>query len=512
MAEQHRAKRLLLGGRELLESLSSLSIIFDLANGLAEDKSLATATFAVHLAQELGMPPPQQWSVFLASLLRHLGCTAFASQESELAQDDIRLRSELLLTDNVYPTKVLKASYRASGLNAALRVAWSGRALKTQWMAEACDAARVLSQSLGLTPDIVTAIAEAFERTDGRGGPRGIGGDDISPVARVCAVAHESVLHFLAGGASQASDGLTAQMGKKLDAPLAQRARSLLPHFERSLSAYLSEKQPMLVSLAEVQAKPISLEELARAFGDFADLQSPFLRGHTRRVARQAAFIAKRMSFTEHEVFQLSIAALLHDLGQVAVPSAIWNVPRAHHFSERERMRMHVYFGERVLAGAAPLREVSAIVALHHERLDGSGYHRGLQEMAIGRAARVLAVADVSAALAEHRPHRPAVSPKTAAETLAHLARLRQLDPACVDAALSTGPVAPMTSTSLSERETDVVRLLAMGKTNKEIGRALQISPRTVQNHTLRIYQKLGVESRAGATLVAMQQGLLSGL
>ncbi len=494
-----------------MESLSSLSIIFDLANGLAEDKSLATATFAVHLAQESGIGPPQQWSVFLASLLRHLGCTAFASREGELTRDNIRLRSELLLADSGRPTKVLKAAYRAYGLSTALRVAWSGSELKSHWMTEACDAARVLSTSLGLAPDIVTAIAEVFERADGRGGPKGIGGDDISVVARICAVAHETMLHFLSGGTSQAIDGLANQAGKQLDGPLSDRARSLLPQLGGSLSSYIRVRHQILVDLAQSQAQSISIDALAQAFGDFADLQSNFLRGHSRRVSQQAVFLAKQMSFSVDEVFQLSIAGLLHDLGQVAVPSAIWNAPRALHLSELERMRMHVYFGERVLAGAVPLRGISSIVALHHERLDGSGYHRGLQEMGIGRAARVLAVADVSAALCERRPHRPALSVESAAQELRRLAQLRQLDPICVEAVQSSTPLAPPTSTSLSERETEVVRLLALGKSNKEIGRALHISPRTVQNHTLRIYQKLGVESRAGATLVAMKQGLLSG-
>ena len=156
------------------------------------------------------------------------------------------------------------------------------------------------------------------------------------------------------------------------------------------------------------------------------------------------------------------------------------------------------------------------IAGMHHERMDGSGYHRGLAAAAIPVEARVLAAADVFHALTEHRPHRPPVPPEQAAEVLEAMISAGTLDPEaaravceCAGVALRRGRTSGPWPAGLTDREVDVLRLLAAGNSKKEIAKALVIAPGTVHTHTVHIYEKLGISTRAGAALFATEHGLI---
>jgi HD-GYP domain-containing protein (c-di-GMP phosphodiesterase class II) len=219
------------------------------------------------------------------------------------------------------------------------------------------------------------------------------------------------------------------------------------------------------------------------------------------------------MGLPASERQELVWAAHLHDLGEVALPTALWTARRELRASERERIRLHPYLTERALAQAPALAGVARLAGAHHERLDGTGYHRGAPAHGLPRAARLLAAADTWSALVSPRPHRPALSSQAARTTLQQMVSSGQLDADCAEVVLVAAgerrqAVLPGAAT-LTAREVEVLRELAQGRTNKEIAVALGISARTVQNHTLHIYEKLGVSTRAGAALIAARAGLL---
>jgi HD-GYP domain-containing protein (c-di-GMP phosphodiesterase class II) len=499
-----------------IECLSALSVILDLANGLEEDKSLLTATFALALAQEAGCTAEEQAAAFFAALLRHLGCTAYASVESTLATDDISLRSRLNHVDPSRVGDVLSAVSHANprlvdrGLS-VLRLATQSRTLRNEWTSEACGAARVLSEQLRLGPRVSLALDEVYERWDGAGSPKGLGGEALSRVGRVAQVAHVAAVFWLAGGLELARDTLRARAGTLLDPRLTERALEQVHQLDED--DFLHTRLDAVSRLPEALALDTSIEAIAEAFGDFADLQTPFTRGHSRAVARVADAAAAHLGLPAAERQELKLAAHLHDIGQVAVATSVWTRPRSFRPTERERARSHVYFTERVLASAAPLARVAKIAGAHHERLDGTGYHRGLKQSALVRPARLLAVADAACGMQEARPHRAALSRDAAAKLLREQVKEGALDEDCVGAVLAAlgerRSAAAASAPALTARELDVLRLLATGKTNKEIAQQLAISGRTVQHHTIHIYEKLGVDTRAAAALLAVRHGLL---
>jgi HD-GYP domain-containing protein (c-di-GMP phosphodiesterase class II) len=245
--------------------------------------------------------------------------------------------------------------------------------------------------------------------------------------------------------------------------------------------------------------------------GSFADLISPYLAGHSTGVAELAATAARRCRVDDAGVAAVRRAALVHDLGRVAVDVRIWQTRAPLSADEWEHVRLHAYHSERVLARSEFLAAYARVAGAHHERLDGSGYHRAATGAELGLPARLLAAADAYHAMTEPRPHRDPLPPDRAAEVLGEEASAGRLDADAVTAVVeAAGQRAPRLErpAGLTEREAEVLRLLARGLQTKQVARALGISTKTADRHVQNAYRKIGVSSRAAATLFAMEHGL----
>jgi HD-GYP domain-containing protein (c-di-GMP phosphodiesterase class II) len=261
--------------------------------------------------------------------------------------------------------------------------------------------------------------------------------------------------------------------------------------------------------------RPREVQRVARAFADMADLKSSFTLGHSPEVAALARAAAPGIGLTQAEADDVELAGLLHDIGRVGVPSGIWEKRGRLGSADWERVRLHPYYAERVLGRSRRLVAIASIAGMHHERLDGSGYHRGSRAREVPIAARLLAAADCYQTKTQPRPHRGPLPAEAAAETLSEEARQGRLDPDAVAAvieaaggsALRAVRVAPA---GLTEREVEVLVLLARGCTNREISERLVISTRTAEHHVQHIYEKIGLSTRAGATMFALQNELLT--
>jgi HD-GYP domain-containing protein (c-di-GMP phosphodiesterase class II) len=256
-----------------------------------------------------------------------------------------------------------------------------------------------------------------------------------------------------------------------------------------------------------------AIDRALRAMGAFSDLVSPYLSGHSPGVADLAATAAELHGFADDEVKAIRRAGFVHDIGRTAVSSRVWNKPGSLTADEREQARLHPYHTERLLSRSPFLAEIGSIATAHHERLDGSGYHRALDVTSLSPASRLLAAADAFQSKIEPRPYREALSPEKATSILADKAKQGGFDPAMVAAIAEAAGQKPPTIErpgGLTERELEVLGLLARGHQTKQIARHLEISPKTVDRHIQNSYRKMGVSSRAAATLFAAENGLVS--
>jgi HD-GYP domain-containing protein (c-di-GMP phosphodiesterase class II) len=381
-------------------------------------------------------------------------------------------------------------------------------------MSAQCEVAEMLTRRVGLPPPVTQLFAVLNERWDGKGHPGQLDGDEVPLPLRIVHVARDATFHAMLGGAAQAAAVVAERAGHAFDPAVARCLVDAAPEILRTHDAgsvwdavLTAEPDPSLWLAGD------EIDTALAAVGDFGDLVSPFLAGHAEGVAMLAAAAAALWSATTGDTELIRRAALVHDVGRVAVPSVVWQKPGPLSPDEWEQVRLHAYHSERVLGRSSFLASLTPIAAAHHERLDGSGYHRGAVASALAPAARVLAAADAYCAMTEPRPHRPALADTVAATELGREAAEGRLDPDAVGAVLAAaGQRVPRLSrpAGLTEREVEVVRLLTRGLQTKQVAASLGISVKTADRHVQNAYAKIGVSTRAAAALFAMEHGLVS--
>ena len=258
---------------------------------------------------------------------------------------------------------------------------------------------------------------------------------------------------------------------------------------------------------------------MALSFADFADMKSKYTRGQSRRVAENSTAIARQMGLPDDEVSTIHIAGLMHNLGLVTISSFVLEkAPNTLTNAEMEQVRLHPYHGQRILSNVPELEAVANLVGAHHERLDGKGYHRGLRGSQIPLGARIIAVADRYDELSSEMPGRTTMEQKDALDQMA-----KEVDTALCPESFDglvhvlEGQEHPQRQRStrrqwpmgLTDREVDVLRLIAKGMNRAQVADSLTVSESTVRSHLEHIYSKAGVNSRAGATMFAMEHALV---
>jgi HD-GYP domain-containing protein (c-di-GMP phosphodiesterase class II) len=493
------------------ELFAALSLALDLGTGEPLEHALRTCLIGLELAGRLELPGDERRDVYHLALLHSIGCTSDSPEAAALFGDDIRLRAEAAPIDMGRQGEVMGFLWRASGRNVRRfsMAVKSGPKGAANGLRAHCEVGERLAAMLSLGQGVQNGLWFTFERFDGKGFPRGIGGDEIPLAARVVHVARD--LHVLAArsGAPAADAALTARSSGAYDPAVVAAAGGAL--------AALPEGSvwDAVVGAAEGGAplRDEALDGACLAAAYFADLKSTHTLEHSTGVAELAEAAAWRMGMGEDGAAALRRAALLHDLGRVGVSSAIWDRPGLLTESEWERVRLHPYYTQRALARAEGLGDLVRIAAGHHERLDGSGYPSGLDGGALPMPARVLAAADAFHAMGETRAHRPALEAEAAASQLEAEARAGRLDAEAVAAVLAAAgqrkPAKREWPAGLTEREVEVLRLIARGATNKQAATDLGLSPKTVGHHVQHVYSKIGVSTRAGAAVFAMENGLL---
>lgn len=508
-------------GLRLIELTAALSLATDAGTGQPFEHALRTCVLAIRATDALGLSAADQSTVIYTTLLRFLGCTADASETAALVGgDEIAFNAAMAQVAMADDLEALPRLLRhvGPGLPLPRRLGRIAAALsdpggKARSLSSHCEVGARLATRIGLPADVVRGVAHAYERWDGKGLPDGLAGDDIPLATRVAVVARDVDLAYSRGGADDMRRTLEHRRGRAYDPTVVDPFLADGPGWLEALGQLdpwdsVLEAEPAPV----VEADDDRLDAVLVAFADFADLKSPWFAGHSRAVSDLAAAAAPACGLDAADMRLVRLAGLVHDLGIVGVPAGVWN--RAGPLTREgwERVRAHPFIGERILGRCGALGEIASVAGAHHERADGSGYHRGVRDTAL--IAQLVAAADVYQALREDRPHRRALDAEDAAQALAEEANRGRIASAATDAVLAAAghvPAPPNVArpAGLTEREVDVLRLLARGRSNKEAAAALGISPKTVGTHVEHIYAKAGVTTRAGATLFAMEHDLM---
>jgi HD-GYP domain-containing protein (c-di-GMP phosphodiesterase class II) len=512
------------GRLRLAELMAALSLATDLGMGQPMEKAMRTCVIALDLGRRMDCDTATLSDIYYLALLVHIGCTSHATEQaSYMGGDEISFRTYAVLFPNSPMSEVMAAFIRHVGEGLPLRqraalvaaMMRDGNKRFKHIAATQCEAAISLAQRMHLSAGVVSGLGQALETWNGKGSPAKLKGDQITLAMRVVAVAHDAEVFERVGGLEACQVAVKKRRGDGYDPVVAdaflQNAQDVFaelpsgPLYEAVLDA---EPEPRVVITES------GLDALTHAFADFTDLKSPYTTGHSSGVADLAEGAASNAGLADRDITAIRRAALLHDIGRVAVPNGIWDAPRPLMTPEWERVRLHAYHTDRIISQASPLRSLALTASSHHERMDGSGYHRGSVAAHLSMPARLLAAADAYQAMTQERPHRPPLTPDDAARELRAEVDAGRLDRAAAECVLEAAGHARRRSRNelpagLSEREVEVMREICLGHSNRQMAERLHIAEKTVGHHVQHIYDKIGRSTRAGAALFAMENGLI---
>ena len=495
-----------------MEIAALLAVAQDHAFGQPPGSQLRAAVLGQHLASAAGLDAAERATTWWTSTLRFLGCTGHAFDTAVVFGDEIELRARSLRADSADPLELLRLMVTHAGpglsglsrLRSVVSVLAGGRKAAELNFRMACEVADVLAVRLGLDEHVRAALAANFERWNGRGLPAGAKGAAIPRPMRIAQLSQELEVLARVEGITRALEMVTTRRAKAYDPVLGDL---VVAHAEGWWAA-VEPADPWDAALAVAPAvAPLddaAVHEALVVLADFADLKSPWTGGHSRAVAALALDACGPAA---------EAAALVHDLGCVAVPSSIWDKPGPLTRDERDRAESHALVTDQLLRRVAYTATLAGPAGAAHERVDGSGYHRRVTGAHLDDAQRVIAAADCYQAMTSDRPHRRRLEPDAAAAELRAMSAAGRLDGEAVERVLAAAghrrtARAPHPA-GLTAREADVLRLLALGLTTRQVADRLVISAKTADHHVQHIYTKIGVSTRGAASLFAIEHGLL---
>jgi HD-GYP domain-containing protein (c-di-GMP phosphodiesterase class II) len=499
----------------LAEVVASLSLATDLSTGQPLEHGLRRTLLAVWLGEELGIDAEDLGTAYYVALLGSVGCILDGAVFSEFLRDEIAVRSEMASLD---PSRQLQVAAFFARRVGAGEPPWRRlRKLVTisrQQESVCRDVALQVGGLLDLGPAIKEALGQCDETWNGKGSVLGLKGEEIQLAARLFMVCHDVEVFNRLGGVDAAMSVVRERAGRVYDPKIAACFARVGPSLINRLQSEPAWETVMAAEPAPTRLLSTSdFEAVAHKLANFVDMRSPFTVGHSPGVAALVDGAARGLNFSAGDTATLRQAGLLHDLGRAGVPVSAWNKREPLREEEWQGMMRHPSLTELVLARSNALGHLGTLAGLHHERVDGSGY-RGIGASSLPASARILAAADWFQTKLEARPHRAALTPEMAAEEFRQQVRAGRFDSEIVDAVLSAAgqrqqPAKRELPAGLSEREAEVLGLAVRGLTNRQIADLLVVSPKTVGHHLENIYAKIGVSTRVGATLFALQHGLV---
>ena len=403
----------------LADLVSALSAALDVTEGQPQGHAARTCLIAMRIATELRLATPDQSALFYASQLKDLGCSSNAARIANLfGGDDQDIKKDFKTTDWSRLGEALKYTTKhafAAGslperIGRAARIGVAGPSTGKKMVAIRCERGAAISRLFGVPEASATAIYHLDEHWDGRGHPHGTRRQDIPLLARILCLAQTLEVFVAAGGVTAGTGMLRARRGRWFDPEVTDAALRLENQTNFWADAYTADPFGALADLepadVRLHADAQRIDDIALGFAQVVDAKSPWTRRHSEGVRELAVGIARRQGLPAEEVRQVERAALLHDIGKLGVSNAILDKPGKLDDAEFHQMRQHAAYTHEILGRVRGLGQLAEVAAGHHEKLDGTGYHRGISGEAIHPHSRILAVADMYEAMSAERPYR----------------------------------------------------------------------------------------------------------
>jgi HD-GYP domain-containing protein (c-di-GMP phosphodiesterase class II) len=397
--------------------IGALSYALDITEGQPPGHAVRSCMIGMRIAEELRLPARVRSDLFYALLLKDAGCSANAERMAALFGADDRLAKRTSkLIDWSSPARALVWSLRTVAPGGSLRErAAYLRGIRDEgevtckFMEARCDRGAEIARMLYLSEETAAAIRSLDEHWDGRGMPDGLRGEEIPLAARILCLAQTAEIFHAAGGVDAARSVARRRRGRWFDPVLVDALLTVCR--DRAFWATLERPDVSGWEPAELllRADDARLDRIAEAFARVIDAKSPFTARHSERVAEIATGVGGVLGFGAGTRRDLRRAGLLHDIGKLAISNLILDKPGRLTEAEFARIRQHPVYSLEILDRAACFAPIAALAANHHERIDGTGYPRGLRGAELDLPMRVLAVADVFEALTAERPYREAL-------------------------------------------------------------------------------------------------------
>ena len=512
----------------LSEFVATLALAQDNAFGQPLESQLRSCLLATWMCEAAEVDDQVRDSAYWVALLRYVGCTGHAHEVATVFGDEIAIRAQTLVHDAADPAEVMRdvfefatAGHPEEERDEIVRML---QETAHEWavhnFASGCEVADMLVERLDFGPGVREALAFTFERWNGNGFPNHASGESIPLAMRVVHLSHD-----------MEAIGRIFSPGRALEAARDRRDRTYDPALADLFVAHgdewferlrTTEPWDAVLALEPEPRRVLDGEALDKALtvaADFIDLKSPYMVGHSRRCAGLAADAARVLGFPDDAVSRLSRAALVHDFGATAVPNSIWDKPGSLTRTEFDRVELHPMLTEQMLRRSPALAALNPVACAHHEKCDGSGYHKRLRAGPGDLDACLLTATEIYVGMTTERADRPAFSPDEAAAELRRLESEGVIEARASRAVLVASghgePRAPdrkraQNPGGLSRREVEVLHLAAIGLTTRQIAERLYISAKTADHHIQHIYAKIGVSTRAAAALWASQNAVVA--
>jgi HD-GYP domain-containing protein (c-di-GMP phosphodiesterase class II) len=406
---------------KLSELIGALSYALDMTEGQPKGHCMRCAYIGTAVGRELGLDAHAQWELYYTLLLKDLGCSSNAARICELyLTDDLQFKRDFKLVGSSLPQAVrfvLTHTGLGSGMadrfRATINIFQNGGEIARELIQTRCQRGADIARQLRFGEGVAQGIRALDEHWDGSGKPDGLRGDVIPLYARIALLAQVIDVFHTEGGPPAVGEEIRLRSGQWFD-PV------LVAAFEKAASRgdfwtdLLAPDLPARVCALEPAQFSVPLDDeymddIAEGFGQIIDAKSPFTAGHSARVGLYTDLIAEQLGITPSRRRGLRRAALLHDIGKLGVSNSLLDKPGKLDPDEWRSVQMHATYTEQILSGIAPFAELARIAGAHHEKLDGTGYPRGLKAADIPLETRIITTADIFDAISADRPYRAAI-------------------------------------------------------------------------------------------------------